>query len=410
MPNLLSSDFKKKVKILLSVILCYADVETHNNNSIINYLEIIEKTNNKIRIKTDLKVIKLLLERQGYYLTLDEIKDGLNQLKDLSILQDEYHCRVEDDLKLLQTLVRTKFPDVSIEDIKQALDDFILTKKLDSNIAIVEAEIWEFTVNLWGDSVEKNLKIFIEFWEKYQNKEINKIINSLSEDQQIIAQRVFIELTDLRQEDQIISRNINIEILIENLSLNLSNSKEIEFVICFLNQEGLLKLDVENEITVVKINEDIICDWLLLKKWWAENRQTLTIGRSIEHHAIQWKNKGKDEAFLMKQSEVNLTHNFYSDHAIFSFSKLAQEYIEQSKYYLNIKKSINKVKQLLSQCRLDIAKFEKELENLEKTQPDCKAFSEKLLNIKTLLNNLYPYSNNILNLLDAAIDKTNQSS
>ena len=58
----------------------------------------------------------------------------------------------------------------------KSLDDFILTKKLDSNIAIVEAEIWEFTVNLWGDSVEKNLKIFIEFWEKYQNKEINKII------------------------------------------------------------------------------------------------------------------------------------------------------------------------------------------------------------------------------------------
>jgi energy-coupling factor transporter ATP-binding protein EcfA2 len=169
-------------------------------------------------------------------------------------------------------------------------------------------------------------------------KRANEVYESLLPQEQQVAKRIFLELTQLGEgtEDtrrQVFKRDLvssqQSEALVEPVLQKLADAKLV--VTSELQEKG----GSAGRVAVVDIaHEALIRHWPLLRQWVNENRDALRKKRTIEEAAQEWLDKGKpgELAYLLSGSKLVDAEEFLQNHAeSVSLSSLAQEFIEVSK-------------------------------------------------------------------------------
>ena len=243
-------------------------------------------------------------------------------------------------------------------------------------------------------------------------RQASELFEKLCEQQQKIAQRIFIELielTDLREKVQDTCRQINKIALIETLETKEYSKNLIESVLQILTEADLIQYHQKDDVTLLAINDALIRRWNLLEKWLNEGRNLIKLGRSFETEAREWQVLGKRDDDLLKGMRLNLATNFSPDYAYFSFSILAAEFVQKSIRKRNTNEAVTKIKQSLSDCRSDLTKVQETIEFLEATEPDSEEFLQSLSTLRSCASNLFPYSGIIREIVHQLTKDTNLS-
>ncbi|MEQ8466956.1 nSTAND1 domain-containing NTPase [Coleofasciculus sp. E1-EBD-02] len=171
-------------------------------------------------------------------------------------------------------------------------------------------------------------------------KRADEVYESLSKEQQLIAKRIFLELTQLGEGTEDTRRQVfKQEFINDELSKEL-----VEQVITQLADARLLvtsQLRVRGEsgatLTVVDVaHEALIRHWTRLRQWLNENRDAMRKERKLEEAANEWESQGKPEerAFLLEGQKLQEAETFLEDYADLGLlSNVAQEFIRVSQAY-----------------------------------------------------------------------------
>lgn len=168
-------------------------------------------------------------------------------------------------------------------------------------------------------------------------KRATEVFESLLEQEQQVAKRIFLELTQLGEgtEDtrrQVFKRDLvslqQSEVLVEQVLQKLADAKLV------VTSELIEKGAGAGRVAVVDIaHEALIRHWPLLREWVNENREAIRIERKIEEAAQEWLRNGKPEemAYLLQGPKLTEAENFLQDYAdTVLFSSLAREFIQVS--------------------------------------------------------------------------------
>ncbi len=168
-------------------------------------------------------------------------------------------------------------------------------------------------------------------------KRATEVFESLAEQEQQVAKRIFLELTQLGEgtEDtrrQVFKRDLvslqQSEVLVEQVLQKLADAKLV------VTSELIEKGAGAGRVAVVDIaHEALIRHWPLLREWVNENREAIRIERKIEEAAEEWLRNGKPEemAYLLQGPKLTEAENFLQDYAdTVLFSSLAREFIQVS--------------------------------------------------------------------------------
>jgi len=171
-------------------------------------------------------------------------------------------------------------------------------------------------------------------------KRADQVYESLSKEQQLIAKRIFLELTQLGEGTEDTRRQVfKQEFINDELSKEL-----VEQVITKLADARLLvtsQLRVRGEsgatLTVVDVaHEALIRHWTRLRQWLNENREAMRKERKLEEAANEWESQGKPEerAFLLEGPKLQEAESFLEEYAHLGLlSNVAQEFIRVSQAY-----------------------------------------------------------------------------
>lgn len=165
-------------------------------------------------------------------------------------------------------------------------------------------------------------------------KRANQIYESLSNEEQLIAKQIFLELTHLGEETEDTRRQVRQEDLV-------TQRRSPELVEKVLQRLAEKKLVVTGEqefegksVAVVNIaHEALIRNWDLLGKWLKENREALFVKQDIEEAARDWREKGnrKNAAYLLQGTRLRNAENFCEEYSkTLPLSKIAEDLVRKS--------------------------------------------------------------------------------
>jgi len=152
-------------------------------------------------------------------------------------------------------------------------------------------------------------------------KQANEVYRSLSDEEQLIAKRIFLELTQLGEgtEDtrrQVYKRDLvslhQSSELVDQVIQKLTDAKLV------VTSELIAKGCESKRIAVVDVaHEALIRNWPLLREWINENRDALRKKRSIEENAQEWVDKGKpiEPGYLIQGLKLDAAEEFIEKYA-----------------------------------------------------------------------------------------------
>jgi WD40 repeat protein len=168
-------------------------------------------------------------------------------------------------------------------------------------------------------------------------KRATEVYKSLSTEEQQIAKRIFLELTQLGEGTEDTRRQVY-----KKEFVNLSQSADlVDQVIQKLADEKLVvtseliaKGTESKRIAVVDVaHETLIRHWSLLREWIEENRDALRKKRSIEEDAQEWVNKGKllESGYLLQGLKLDAAEELIHKYTIaIPLSSSAMEFVQAS--------------------------------------------------------------------------------
>ncbi|WP_414572833.1 eIF2A-related protein, partial [Nostoc sp. CCY 9925] len=150
--------------------------------------------------------------------------------------------------------------------------------------------------------------------------------------EQLVAKRIFIELTQLGEGTEDTCRQV--------LKADLVNAQQsaevVEQVLMKLTDARLVvtselqaRGESENTVTVVDVaHEALIRHWPRLRSWVSENREAIHFKRKIETEAQEWLDNGKNKDYLLRGLKLAQAEDFLKTYANrFPLSSLAQDLI-----------------------------------------------------------------------------------
>lgn len=169
-------------------------------------------------------------------------------------------------------------------------------------------------------------------------KRATEVYESLSSEEQPIAKRIFLELTQLGEGTEDTRRRV----LLQNLVSSPQEAAVVERVIDKLAAENvrlvvtstLVQKGAESgRLAVVDVaHEALIRNWSLLRQWVTDNREALRQQRKIESSAQEWLDNGKIKDYLLQGVKLASSEDFVQNRGErISLSGLAQELIAASK-------------------------------------------------------------------------------
>jgi uncharacterized protein YjbI with pentapeptide repeats len=171
-------------------------------------------------------------------------------------------------------------------------------------------------------------------------KRATEVYESLSAEEQLVAKRIFLELTQLGEGIEDTRRRV----LLQNLVSSPQEEELVERVIGKLAAENvrlvvtstLVEKGAESgRLAVVDVaHEALIRYWSLLRKWIDENRDNLRQKRKIEVAAEEWRNQEKAKDYLLQGKPLQDALIFQSAQlGNLELSYLAKEFIQRSSKY-----------------------------------------------------------------------------
>jgi len=164
-----------------------------------------------------------------------------------------------------------------------------------------------------------------------------QVYDRLNPDKQRVAQRIFLELTQLGTGTEDTRRQVLKEDLLK-ISTFAPVPESETLVESVIQQLAEAKLVVTGELiegaiataVVDVVHEALIRHWPLLRRWVEENREGLIRKRAIEAAAREWQNQGEpvDVAYLLQGPKLAEAENFSGQWAeTVPLSSVAQSYI-----------------------------------------------------------------------------------
>ena len=169
-------------------------------------------------------------------------------------------------------------------------------------------------------------------------KRADEVYQSLSEEEQRTAKRIFLQLTQLGEGTEDTRRQVfKTELINEQKSPALVEAVLQKLVDARLVVTSELRARGEGDKTVTVVDvahEALIRHWLQLRQWLSENREAIRRERKIEEAAQEWERKGKpqDMAFLLQGARLVEAEAFLQNYTELGLlSSVAQDFIQESK-------------------------------------------------------------------------------
>lgn len=163
--------------------------------------------------------------------------------------------------------------------------------------------------------------------------EVQQLYESLNEDEQRIARRVFVALVQIDEDNKGARRRAAITELITSES----DAPHVESIIRRFAAPGVRFLvtaaDEEQGETIEVAHEALIRNWNNLQEWIAECREALRQKHKIEQDAEAWERRGKPRGYLLQGRPLRDAKEFMQAHQNSretSLSSLASELVEKS--------------------------------------------------------------------------------
>jgi WD40 repeat protein/predicted negative regulator of RcsB-dependent stress response len=161
------------------------------------------------------------------------------------------------------------------------------------------------------------------------------VYESLSKDQQLIAKRIFLELTQLGEGTEDTRRQVfKQEFINDELSQELVEQVMTQLADARLLVTSQLRVRGESEATLTVVDvahEALIRHWTRLRQWLNENREVIRKERKIEEAAQEWQENRRRRDYLLQGAKLTEAENYCQDYADLGLlSRLAQDFIQQS--------------------------------------------------------------------------------
>ena len=169
----------------------------------------------------------------------------------------------------------------------------------------------------------------------------DRIFDSLSEEEQKVAKRIFLELTNIG-ESLGTRRRVRLENLVnpqysqEKLSQTVEKLAKERLIICSKenlgnSQNSQIILDSNSQVILDIVHEALIRHWGKLKQWIEENKEAIKIEREIESKAQEWEHKGKSPDLLLQGIKLTEAELYLEKHQELGFlDGIAQKFINKS--------------------------------------------------------------------------------
>jgi WD40 repeat protein/energy-coupling factor transporter ATP-binding protein EcfA2 len=174
-------------------------------------------------------------------------------------------------------------------------------------------------------------------------KRADEVYELLSPEEQLVAKRIFLELTQLGEGTEDTRRQVFKEDLVGRLLAGKGRARAsagvVERAIEKLAEARLVVVgevrargDSAGEVPVVDVaHEALIRHWPLLRQWVDENRSALRQKRVIEAAAQEWREKGKRGDYLLGGLKLAEAEGFLQNHAAaLSLSEPDREFVRKS--------------------------------------------------------------------------------
>jgi WD40 repeat protein len=141
----------------------------------------------------------------------------------------------------------------------------------------------------------------------------------LTPEQQLIARRIFLRLTNLGEGAQDTRRRANLS--------ELEPTPEVETVLHTLIDARLITV---SEGSAEVAHEALIREWGTLRAWLEEDRENLRIQRRLTDSAAEWEDSNRDDGLLLRGSRLAEATE-WSEHREIEMSTLEREFLTASR-------------------------------------------------------------------------------
>nr|MDJ0706886.1 pentapeptide repeat-containing protein [Leptolyngbyaceae cyanobacterium MO_188.B28] len=169
-------------------------------------------------------------------------------------------------------------------------------------------------------------------------QQANKVYDSLTQDQQLTAKHIFLNLTQLGEGTEDTRRRV----LQQNLVSDQHSEETVSQVVKKLVDSRLIvtnelvgKGESTDRVAVIDVaHEALIRNWPLLRRWLDENRDLLRQQRKIEVAAEEWRAQKKYPDYLLQGRQLLDTKRFQKEHGqALPLSQIGQTYMQRSLEY-----------------------------------------------------------------------------
>ena len=171
---------------------------------------------------------------------------------------------------------------------------------------------------------------------KALEKRANEVYQSLPEKDQLVAKRIFLELTRLGEATE----NTRRQVFLEDLVNSQQPQEQVERVVqCLANAKLLVtseqELKSQRKAVVNIVHETLIRNWDLLVQWLEKNQVALLRKQDIEDVAKEWRDrddqKRGESAYLLRGTRLAAAEDYLERYAdTLPLSKSAHKFVQKS--------------------------------------------------------------------------------
>ncbi|BDA67801.1 hypothetical protein CAL7716_019670 [Calothrix sp. PCC 7716] len=172
-------------------------------------------------------------------------------------------------------------------------------------------------------------------------QEAQRIFDSLNDEEQTIARRVFLGLVQLGEGASDTRRRADVD----NLVGYKEQSESVKRVIDKFAHPGVRLVTVSSESgieTAEVTHEALFANWGKMKEWLDSSRSDIRFGRRLEAAAVEWRQNNKSKGYLLRGKQLQDAQVFRKQQNLnLTLSYLANDFIQKSvnyrrNYYLRL--------------------------------------------------------------------------
>ncbi|MDJ0659231.1 MAG: caspase family protein [Crocosphaera sp.] len=332
--------------------------------------------------------------REAFFKQLIDLLNNYSNLHIIIGMRSDFRGRLREHKNLVDALNK---PYINLEHLNREEIEEAIAKPAEKSGVLIESSLKQQLINdvedypgslpllqytltrLWEESRHQGerfltLKTYQDLGgiEGTLEKHADEVYNSLDDKQKEIAQRIFLELTQVGDTYDVRRRVYLKDLVNEHHSFNQLNAvtqiladdrnrlivrdikhqaSSCKFVLGFLCRVNVLRLanllkqkrgkklvdlreiinDQPSKIQIDVVHEALIRHWKRLQQWQYQYRAAMVTERKIEAEAEEWHNKGRKSADLLQESKLGEAKEYLKDYGhLGMLDGIAEECIKES--------------------------------------------------------------------------------